>query len=164
MEREPQVNSRRKSSIEVTPSASSNKSMEVEPPKGIQETANMNKRNSRMMDFTRSTVSEDPEVKLECANILQNRFVSLTIILNKIRNVIFLADRASAHLEAIIKLLVEDSGIKEDADLWESLIISLIREVVSAVDPNVKDGDSIDIRNYVKLKIIPGKALEWPYP
>ena len=65
-------------------------------------------------------------------------------------------NRASAHLEAIVHRLLEESTVRENVALWESTIISLVREVVSAVDPNVKEGDSIDIRNYVKLKVIPG--------
>jgi exosome complex RNA-binding protein Rrp42 (RNase PH superfamily) len=36
--------------------------------------------------------------------------------------------------------------------------VNLIREVVTSVDPNVRNGDSLDIRPYVKLKIIPGKS------
>ena len=39
---------------------------------------------------------------------------------------------------------------------WQKTIISLVREVVSSVDPNVRKGDSLDIKPYVKLKIIPG--------
>ena len=31
-----------------------------------------------------------------------------------------------------------------------------MREVVSSVDPNVRKGDCLDIKPYVKLKIIPG--------
>jgi hypothetical protein len=34
--------------------------------------------------------------------------------------------------------------------------VHLVREVVSTVDPDVRRGDSMDIRPYVKLKIIPG--------
>ena len=51
--------------------------------------------------------------------------------------------------------LVNDN-LKTNKDAWKSIIINLVREVVSAVDPNVREGDSIDIRNYVKLKVIPG--------
>ena len=34
--------------------------------------------------------------------------------------------------------------------------MSLVREVVSSVDPNVRKGDCLDIKPYVKLKVIPG--------
>jgi hypothetical protein len=42
------------------------------------------------------------------------------------------------------------------AEMWKSTIVSLVREVVSSVDPNVRKGDSLDILPYVKVKIIPG--------
>lgn len=51
------------------------------------------------------------------------------------------------------------SGIfpgKASYELWKNTILSLVREVVGFVDPNVRQGDSMDIRDYVKLKVIPG--------
>jgi 1-phosphatidylinositol-3-phosphate 5-kinase len=38
-------------------------------------------------------------------------------------------------------------------------ILSLVREVVTNVDPDVRAGDSLDIRPYVKIKVIPGGSL-----
>ena len=35
-----------------------------------------------------------------------------------------------------------------------------VREVVSTVDPNVRQGDSMNIREYVKIKIIPGGGMD----
>ena len=43
------------------------------------------------------------------------------------------------------------------AEKWKNTIVALVREVVSSVDPNVRKGDSLDIKPYVKLKTIPGK-------
>jgi len=34
-----------------------------------------------------------------------------------------------------------------------------VREVVYSVDPNVRRGDSMDIRPYVKIKSIPGGSM-----
>jgi len=42
---------------------------------------------------------------------------------------------------------------------WKRVIVGLVREVVSSVDPNVRKGDGLDIRPYVKLKIIPGGSV-----
>lgn len=43
---------------------------------------------------------------------------------------------------------------------WKDLVVSLVKEVVSSVDPDVRTGrDSMDIRPYVKIKVIPGKAF-----
>ncbi len=34
--------------------------------------------------------------------------------------------------------------------------MSLVKTVVSSVDPDVRSGDNLDIRPYVKIKVIPG--------
>jgi 1-phosphatidylinositol-3-phosphate 5-kinase len=77
------------------------------------------------------------------------------------RHVSTLQNRASAHLEAVVSLLVDlATHIKTDQKtLWKGVIVQLVREVVAFVDPDVRAGDSLDIRPYVKLKVIPGGQL-----
>jgi TCP-1/cpn60 chaperonin family/FYVE zinc finger len=75
-----------------------------------------------------------------------------------------LQNRASRHLEAIVGQLVEDSAYvsalgEKAVDQWKKTIVGLVREVVASVDPNVRKGDSLDIRPYVKLKVVPGGAM-----
>lgn len=41
--------------------------------------------------------------------------------------------------------------------VWRGIILNLVKEVVQSVDPDMRRGDSIDIRDYVKIKIIPGR-------
>ena len=48
----------------------------------------------------------------------------------------------------------------EDITTWKRIIVQLVREVVAYVDPDVRGGDNMDIRPYVKLKTIPGGSLE----
>jgi hypothetical protein len=48
---------------------------------------------------------------------------------------------------------------EERLGTWESIIVKLVKEVVNYVDPDVRSGDSLDIRPYVKLKVIPGGQL-----
>jgi hypothetical protein len=77
------------------------------------------------------------------------------------RHVGNLQNRASQHLEAIVDLLVRTApniGADQEA-VWKGIIVQLVREVVAFVDPDVRAGDSLDIRPYVKLKIIPGGTL-----
>jgi len=74
-----------------------------------------------------------------------------------------LQDRASTHLDAIIKNLVDSSILEKEtvcAVEWKETIASLVREVVGNVDPDVRSGDSMDIRPYIKLKIITGGKRE----
>ena len=70
-----------------------------------------------------------------------------------------LQNRASAHFNAIVERLVSNSTIIKNREVWKEIIQSLVREVVSSVDPDVRGGDGLDIRQYVKIKIIPGKML-----
>ena len=53
--------------------------------------------------------------------------------------------------------LIRNEAGESQSQKWKNTIITLVREVVSSVDPNVRKGDSLDVRPYVKLKIIPGK-------
>lgn len=67
-------------------------------------------------------------------------------------------NRALMHLTAIVDRLVTTSSILSEAEgsltAWKETIVSLVREVVSSVDPDVRGGDSLDIRPYVKIKIM----------
>jgi hypothetical protein len=78
------------------------------------------------------------------------------------RHVSNLQNRASQHLESIVDLLVRMApNIElEQKSVWKGIIVQLVREVVAFVDPDVRAGDSLDIRPYVKLKIIPGGTLQ----
>ena len=75
-------------------------------------------------------------------------------------NFIFSGRRASVHLEAVVKSLLEseysNGSSSTERSLWEFAILSLAREVVLHVDPDVVAGDSMDITQYVKIKTIPG--------
>lgn len=73
-----------------------------------------------------------------------------------------LQQRSALHLESIVDSLVRTSTLieSENIAIWKSTILYLVREVVSHVDPNVKLGDSLDIRDYVKVKIIPGGSMD----
>lgn len=76
-------------------------------------------------------------------------------------NFTILQNRASMHFESIVKQLIQQSIVSENGlgGIWEEKIVSLVREVVAAVDPNVREGDNLDIRSYVKVKIIPGGEM-----
>ena len=67
--------------------------------------------------------------------------------------------RAACHLEAIANRLVDLSGLP-NAEQWKEAVVSLTNEVVASVDPDVRNGDSMDIRTYVKLKVIPGGNMD----
>jgi hypothetical protein len=67
--------------------------------------------------------------------------------------------RAVAHMNQIVRYLLDLNDSIKSKDEWESVIIDLIRSVVDNVDPNVRGGDRLDIRPYVKIKTIPGGTI-----
>ena len=94
------------------------------------------------MDFISNNICSDPESKGRIMN-LQNR--------------------ALTHLTSIINQLVNDIPLIKDKNLkekWKEIILTLVREVVSSVDPDVRSGDSLDIKDYVKIKVIPGGSID----
>jgi hypothetical protein len=47
----------------------------------------------------------------------------------------------------------------KDRSIWKETVVNLVKTVVSSVDPDVRSGDSLDIRPYVKIKVIPGTRI-----
>jgi hypothetical protein len=67
--------------------------------------------------------------------------------------------RAGLHIQQMVKYLLSLESKIVDKESWETIIVSLINSVVANVDPNVKNGDRLDIRPYVKVKSIPGGSI-----
>jgi hypothetical protein len=65
-------------------------------------------------------------------------------------------------LSAIVDRLLATAGKKIELNsAWKELVFNLVREVVSSVDPDVRAGrDNMDIRPYVKIKVIPGGSID----
>lgn len=73
---------------------------------------------------------------------------------------------AACHLERLAKaLLASDAPIlwktlnKTQRETWVNQLMSLATKCCATVDPNVKNGDSLDIRPYVKIKSIAGGSV-----
>eukprot|EP00981_Chlorochromonas_danica_P012757 scaffold5387_cov251-Ochromonas_danica.AAC.7 len=87
---------------------------------------------------------------------LQQQPVDADPAIETSRTMLNLQNRASNHLIGIVERLVDHSEIAAQKNDWKDIIVNLVKEVVSSVDPDVRAGDSLDIRPYVKIKIIPG--------
>jgi 1-phosphatidylinositol-3-phosphate 5-kinase len=59
------------------------------------------------------------------------------------------------HVKRLLHQLLEDANIPNVAS-WEKALIPILLQCTDDVNPNVRLGDDIDIRHYVKLKKIPG--------
>lgn len=65
-------------------------------------------------------------------------------------------NRASLqHVHKLLKQLLVDTNVPQCSN-WESALVPILLRATDDVDPDVQGGDDMDIRNYVKLKRIPG--------
>ncbi|PMD33709.1 1-phosphatidylinositol-3-phosphate 5-kinase-like protein FAB1 [Hyaloscypha variabilis F] len=59
------------------------------------------------------------------------------------------------HVRRMLHQMLEDANIP-NVSSWEKALIPILLQCTDDVNPNVRLGDDIDIRHYVKLKKIPG--------
>ncbi|KIW72523.1 hypothetical protein PV04_00708 [Phialophora macrospora] len=65
-------------------------------------------------------------------------------------------NRASIqHVHKMLRQLLRDANVSR-VQSWEDALVPILLKATDDVDPDVQGGDDIDIRNYVKLKKIPG--------
>ncbi|KAI9091886.1 hypothetical protein DFS34DRAFT_634485 [Phlyctochytrium arcticum] len=60
-----------------------------------------------------------------------------------------------AHLRALLNQALRESDVNLDLG-WEDVLMTIMLKVCDNVQPDVRNGDFIDIRHYVKIKKIPG--------
>ncbi|CAG8742822.1 7275_t:CDS:10, partial [Dentiscutata erythropus] len=59
------------------------------------------------------------------------------------------------HMRQLLRQFLKESEI-DLSEGWEDVIMDLMTKVADNLNPNVRNGDEIDIRHYVKIKRIPG--------
>ncbi|KAK3341347.1 hypothetical protein B0T25DRAFT_338973 [Lasiosphaeria hispida] len=59
------------------------------------------------------------------------------------------------HVKKLFRQLLDDADIPNPA-AWERALIPILDRCADDVDPNIRNGDDMDIRHWVKLKKIPG--------
>lgn len=59
------------------------------------------------------------------------------------------------HVQNLLKQLLRDAGIQE-VDKWEQALMPILLKSTDDLNPDVRAGDDIDIRHYIKVKRIPG--------
>ena len=59
------------------------------------------------------------------------------------------------HMKLLMHQMLEKSETKFSEE-WKVVIFQMLLQVCNKLNPNVRQGDEIDIRNYVKIKRIPG--------
>ncbi|PSK54312.1 1-phosphatidylinositol 3-phosphate 5-kinase fab1 [Elsinoe australis] len=65
-------------------------------------------------------------------------------------------NRASLqHVRNLLSQLLQDSKVTNSKS-WEKALMPILLQCTDDVDPDVQHGDDMDIRNYIKLKKVPG--------
>lgn len=59
------------------------------------------------------------------------------------------------HVRTLLRQLLRDADIKE-VDKWERALMPILLKSTDDLNPDIRMGDDIDIRHYVKVKRIPG--------
>ena len=59
------------------------------------------------------------------------------------------------HARKLLRQMLRDAGVAHVSS-WEKALIPILRQCTDDVNPDVDRGDDIDVRNYIKLKKIPG--------
>ncbi|KAJ2612866.1 Mitochondrial distribution and morphology protein 12 [Coemansia sp. RSA 1804] len=59
------------------------------------------------------------------------------------------------HTQKIIRQLLEEIDV-DDSRGWDDVVLRLVTNAITHVRPNVAGGDRMDLRNYVRIKRIPG--------
>lgn len=60
------------------------------------------------------------------------------------------------HLRSLLRQMLAEAEGLEAREKWEEVLLKLILKVSDSVHPDIRGGDEIDIRHYVKIKKIPG--------
>ncbi|KAJ1727299.1 Mitochondrial distribution and morphology protein 12, partial [Coemansia biformis] len=64
---------------------------------------------------------------------------------------------ALRHMRVIVRQLLDEIEVPVDSG-WDQVILDLAANAVGRVRPNVRGGDKMDLRHYVRIKRIPGGA------
>ncbi|KAL4998219.1 hypothetical protein BDV10DRAFT_167511 [Aspergillus recurvatus] len=59
------------------------------------------------------------------------------------------------HVRKLLRQLLDDSSVPHPQS-WETALLPILLKAADEVDPEVQNGDDMDIRHYIKLKKIPG--------
>lgn len=99
------------------------------------------------MDFTNHNQTTAPKAKKFLENSLESSLTSSRVIQYH-----RLQHEALVHLCQIVSQLMVRFGIGHSGYKWGLTIVQLIREAISLTMPDVRHGDNMDIRNYVKVR------------
>ncbi|RUS21584.1 hypothetical protein BC937DRAFT_92159 [Endogone sp. FLAS-F59071] len=104
---------------------------------------------SPLLEVSSFGLNRDPEPRPESPVVSRHR--SLSAPLN-----VELNEASLDHLRSLLRQMLAEAEGLEAREEWEEVLLKLILRVSDSVHPDIRGGDEIDIRHYVKIKKIPG--------
>ena len=95
-----------------------------------------------------------PELKME-QSIIPGEHSTMPSPSTKGEQSPLLPQACTEHIRGLLRQILHDSKIAE-VSAWEMALIPIISRCAVNVEPNVRLGDDMDIRDYIKIKKIPG--------
>ena len=88
-------------------------------------------------------------------NVVGSRMIRSSSMRGSSAPAVELNNASLHHVRKLLRQLLQDVGIPSVVS-WEKALIPILLQATDDVNPNVQNGDDIDVRHYVKLKKIPG--------
>ena len=101
------------------------------------------------------TASTDALAILDTALSLESGKELRSESMSKPRPHVALGPASMTHVKKVLRQLLQDHNIPNPAS-WEKALIPVLLKCTDDIEQNIRNGDDIDIRHYVKLKKIPG--------
>lgn len=101
------------------------------------------------------SASSDMVLSLENPYHGDNQLLACDLFQYKKREKIELNNSSLRHVKKLLQQLFEDAEIPNPS-VWHKALIPILLQSTDDVDPDVRKGESMDIRHYVKIKKIPG--------
>lgn len=108
------------------------------------------------LNIHESTSSSNlPQVASSANSAVASRMIRSSSMRGAAAPAIELNSASLRHVRKLLHQLLQDSNVPNVAS-WEKALVPILLRATDDVNPDVQNGDDIDIRHYVKLKKIPG--------
>ena len=102
-----------------------------------------------------SSISALAQVTSSNNTVLGSRMIRSSSMRGASAPAVELNNASLHHVRKLLRQLLQDANIPSIAS-WEKALIPILLQATDDVNPDVQNGDDIDIRTYIKLKKIPG--------
>ncbi|KAK4513578.1 uncharacterized protein ATC70_005582 [Mucor velutinosus] len=110
-----------------------------------------------MFDFNNTNAANNNESTASLWTMNRLRFPPRQRRLSGPPQTVELSLSARTHARTILRQLMQDITLTYTTkEAWEEVIMNILLKVTNHVQPDIRAGDDMDVRHYVKIKKIPG--------